>query len=206
MEHSRKFNELNKKYKMNYITKSTLAKWVEIEEKKQGSGITKEEYEEITGEELEEVELTLEETKAIKIAELSGISKEMIENGVTVEINGVEEHFSYGIDNGDQGNIDDLFLLANQTKLDQPYHADGGECKLYSLENITKIYIAQKTNKTHHTTYFNQMKQYINTLQSKSDIESIEYGDELIGEFADGYDAIMEQATNIIKVLIGANE
>lgn len=50
MEHSSKFEELNWKYGMNYITKKTLKKWVVINTRKDGAGITEEEYEEITGE------------------------------------------------------------------------------------------------------------------------------------------------------------
>ena len=50
MEHSAKFDSLNTKYKMGYITKETLAGWVTINNKRHGKGITAEEYEEITGE------------------------------------------------------------------------------------------------------------------------------------------------------------
>lgn len=50
MEYSAKFESLNEKYKMGYITKTTLAGWVAINEKRPGRGITAEEYEEITGE------------------------------------------------------------------------------------------------------------------------------------------------------------
>lgn len=53
-EHSAKFEELKEKYKKNYITKDTLKKWVAVNEKRPGAGITAEEYEEITGEEYEE--------------------------------------------------------------------------------------------------------------------------------------------------------
>lgn len=47
---SEKFEDLKWKYSMNYVTKTTLKKWVVINQKKPGSGITAEEYEEITGE------------------------------------------------------------------------------------------------------------------------------------------------------------
>lgn len=50
MEHSAKFGELKEKYERNYVTKATLKKWVLINEKRAGAGITVEEYEEITGE------------------------------------------------------------------------------------------------------------------------------------------------------------
>lgn len=50
MEHSAKFDSLNAKYKMGYITIETLAGWVSVNNKRPGRGITAEEYEEITGE------------------------------------------------------------------------------------------------------------------------------------------------------------
>lgn len=53
-EHSAKFEELKGKYEKNYITKATLKKWVAINGKRHGTGITAEEYEEITGEVYEE--------------------------------------------------------------------------------------------------------------------------------------------------------
>ena len=51
---STRFTELKTKYALNYVTKATLKKWVKVEQKKAGSGITEEEYAEITGEEYEE--------------------------------------------------------------------------------------------------------------------------------------------------------
>lgn len=53
-DHSAKFEELKNKYERNYITKATIKKWVLINDKRPGAGITAEEYEEITGEAYEE--------------------------------------------------------------------------------------------------------------------------------------------------------
>ncbi len=53
-EHSAKFEELKAKYEKNYITKDTLKKWVVINNKRPGAGITAEEYKQITGDEYEE--------------------------------------------------------------------------------------------------------------------------------------------------------
>jgi uncharacterized protein (UPF0305 family) len=49
-EHSAKFEELNERYQKKYVTKATLKKWVQINDKKSSAGITPEEYKEITGE------------------------------------------------------------------------------------------------------------------------------------------------------------
>lgn len=48
--HSAKYVYLLAQYKKNYITVATLRKWVAINEKKSGAGITTEEFKEITGE------------------------------------------------------------------------------------------------------------------------------------------------------------
>lgn len=48
--HSAKYAYLFAQYKKNYITVATLRKWVAINEKKSGAGITAEEFKEITGE------------------------------------------------------------------------------------------------------------------------------------------------------------
>lgn len=47
---SNDFEKLNQKYKLNYITKSTLRRWVELNKLKPSIGITAEEYATITGE------------------------------------------------------------------------------------------------------------------------------------------------------------
>lgn len=152
---------------------------------------------------------TLAEALAEKIAELSSACNKAIEDGVTIQINGVDEHFSYGIASGDQSNIDSLFQLSAATKLQQPYHCDRGSCKLYTPEQIASIYIAEKMNATVQTTYFNQLKHMISdTYKEESDVETvlnITYGVSLTGKYLDDYNQIMEQSNLIVKA-VTANE
>ena len=148
-----------------------------------------------------EYELTLDETKQKKINELSTICKNKIESGVTIQIDSVDETFSYGIESGDQGNIDDIFNLAISTGLSQPYHCNGGNCKLYTVQQISELYVACKVLKAKETTYFNQMKQYILELNNKDTIESITYGQELTGIYLENYNAMMAQSQEIINAL-----
>src|SRR5699024_8159305 len=115
------------------------------------------------------------EIKAKKISELSNICKSKIETGVTIQIDGVDETFSYGIESGDQGNIDDIFSLAVSTGLPQPYHCNGGNCKLYTVEQISELYVAVKMLKTKETTYFNQLKKYIEDCIDEEIVKNIEY-------------------------------
>lgn len=126
-----------------------------------------------------------------KLQELSNQCQKAITNGI--EYNG--EHFSYTLT--DQNNISNTFQLAMSTGLSVPYHADGQDCRLYSKEEIMNIYFSQETNVTHHTTYYNQLKQYVLTLTTEEEVNAVEYGQELTGAYLDTYNEIMEQASAI---------
>lgn len=131
-----------------------------------------------------------------KLQELSKQCQEAIVDGI--EYNG--EHFSYTLT--DQNNISNTFQLAMSTGLSVPYHADGQDCRLYSKEEIMSIYFSQETNVTHHTTYYNQLKQYVLTLTTEEEVNAVEYGQELTGTYLDTYNEIMEQASMIANTYV----
>ena len=141
----------------------------------------------------------LNDVKEEKLTELSEQCQKLISNGVSLKINGVLEHFSYTLT--DQNNIDDLFRLAAALNLPQPYHCNGDSCRLYSVEEIKQIYTAQKSNKAHHTTYFNQLKAWLLTLDTEEEVENIEYGMKLPDEYLAIYNDIMNQSLKIIQSL-----
>lgn len=199
---------------LGILQKDIIQKALEIEHNRETNLVEFiEKYKNITYE--EKVELLkpyklepivdIEVIKSKKIEELSKICAEKIEFGIDVEINGVQEHFSYKT--VDQNNIDDLFQLAIQTGLDQPYHSDSGNCKLYTPEQISQIYIAQKINKTQQTTYFNQLREMIvneyTKQEDKDKILAIKYGDKLTGIYLDNYNVMMENSKNIVNALVG---
>ena len=124
----------------------------------------------------------------------------MITSGVDVEIDGKTEHFSYTIE--DQANIDDIAQMAKSTNMEQSYHCDNGSCKLYTVEEITKIYMTQKMNKAHNITYANQLKLYVKSLKEKAEVESIAYGQDLTGEYLNTYNTIMEHEQSVAKAFI----
>lgn len=147
---------------------------------------------------------SLDNVKEKKYKELSIICQTKIEQGVDISIDGVNEHFSYN--SIDQANIDDLANLVKETRLSQPYHADGGNCKLYSPSQIMELYIAQKTNKAVNTTYYNQLREMIkNEYVNEDDVDAvrnIEYGMELTGIYLDNYNAMIAQSKKIINAVI----
>lgn len=145
-------------------------------------------------------EPTLEEVKESKINELSNICNNLIINGVNIEIDGITEHFSYKEE--DQVNIKEIFDLAVQTNVPMYYHADNETCKLYTVDQIIELYAASTTNKMHHTTYFNQMKLYVNTLETAEEVNAVEYGQELNGEYLNTYNSSMAQSQIVLEALL----
>lgn len=140
------------------------------------------------------------DAKVAKINECSKICNEMIIKGIDVEIDGKVEHFSCKEE--DQMNIKELFDLSGQTNIPMYYHADGENCKAYTTDQIIAIYAAVCANKNHHTTYFNQMRQYINSLETLEEIKSVVYGQELPSEYVDTYNGSMAQAQLVLETLL----
>ena len=135
-----------------------------------------------------------------KIAELKAACADAITMGVDVEIDGIFQHFSYSLE--DQTNIKDAFDLALQTGLAVPYHSDGAPCRLYPPEDIIRIFVAEKSNLTYHTTYFNQARAYIMTLEDANQIQLIQYGMRLPEPYASNLAAMMDQARLVIETLL----
>ena len=135
-----------------------------------------------------------------KIAELKAACADAITMGVDVEIDGIFQHFSYSLE--DQTNIKDAFDLALQTGLAVPYHSDGAPCRLYPPEDIIRIFVAEKSNLTYHTTYFNQARAYIMTLDDAIQIQLIQYGMRLPEPYASNLAAMMDQARLVIETLL----
>ena len=146
-------------------------------------------------------ELTLEYVKTIKINRFSSICSKAIVDGSYVRLgDDVVEHFSYTEE--DQVNLKEIFDLAVQTNVPMYYHADGEGCKLYTVEQIIAIYIAVTTNKMHHITYFNQLRMYINSLETIEDVNKVEYGQELVDEYLQTYKESMAQAQLVLEALL----
>lgn len=114
-----------------------------------------------------------------------------------IDYNG--EHFSYEL--SDQSNIYNSMQLTKLTGLKAPYHADGESCKLYSYEEIMAIYMLQEMNLTQNTTYANQLKMYVKTLDDMESIEKVEYGTELTGIFLEKYNEIMKHSQELAAVV-----
>lgn len=129
-----------------------------------------------------EAEKLLELVKTKKIKELSYACNQTIENGIEVQmLDGKIHHFS--LTTQDQLNLISLQAMMEQGMEQIPYHADGELCKFYTPVEIQMI-IAEATRfKTYHTTYYNALKNYVNSLDDPYVITDIQYGVELPEEY-----------------------
>lgn len=132
-----------------------------------------------------------------KISELSSKCNETIENGFDFE----GEHYSLTPD--DQRNMDSLSTILASKGYPVPYHADGKGCKEYDAEVFLKLVASAIMFKESQLTYFNQLKQYVKTLDNIDNILAIKYGDKLTGEYLETYNTITE---NFRSRLLNSNE
>lgn len=152
----------------------------------------------------EEAALNLAKAKQEKIDELSQICAREITDGVDVTVKNDTKHFHFTAE--DQQNMKAAFDLAMATEMSVPYHADNENCDLYTPEEIVTVYVAEQTNLTHHQTYFNQLKQYVMSLDDIDDVEDVNYGQELTGQYLATYNTMMTQTQAIISKMLGLSE
>jgi len=120
-------------------------------------------------------ETVKEKLKAEKIEEMSAICHKNIVDGVTVVLSDKKEHhFALTIE-------DQINLLSIKNAIDNgakkvTYHETDGEYVTYTSKDMLLLYKSAEQHKMYHLTYFNQLKRYINGLDSVEEIRKIEYG------------------------------
>lgn len=132
----------------------------------------------------EPVEPTLEEVKTSKVAEMNATQQTVISNGVDVTLtDGTVEHFT--LSDHDQTSIMGLQTLVVQGVDSIPWHtSDQAEhCKYYSNADMALITQKAMAAVTFHVTYFRDLRIYINALETKEEVNAIEYGVYIPGEY-----------------------
>lgn len=152
-----------------------------------------------------EAEAYIANLKSETIERMSATCQKAIEDGLSVQLADGESYpFSYK--QVDRENISEMFNAVVFGATAYPYHENDGGCRTFSAADIVTIYSAMAQNKTHHTTYFNQLKQYIKTLDKVSAIAEIEYGQELTGTYLESYNANMAEAQTQLQNILAKLE
>lgn len=125
----------------------------------------------------EPYEPTLEELKEGKIAEMNQKQQEIIQYGVEVPLSdGTTGRFT--LKDQDQMSLMGLQTLAAGGIDKIPWHeADNAEhCKYYSAEDMNRITGAALSFISFQVTYYRDLRIYINSMQDKESVQSVEYG------------------------------
>lgn len=126
----------------------------------------------------EDVPVKLNNAKRAKRNEISRATETDIVNGVDVELSdGTTGHFSMKTE--DQINIKSWRDECANGLAAAPYHADGEKCKMFSAEDIVRIYKTMAAKKMYATTYCNKVYDWIDSCESVEEVEAIVYGAEL---------------------------
>ena len=125
--------------------------------------------------------ITLEFIRTSKINEMSRACNQVIEAGFDIELGDKVEHFS--LTTQDQLNLISLSSMAANGMEAIPYHADGEVCRFYSNAEMQAIVARATAFKIYHTTYYNALKNYINSLETIEEIAAVTYGMPLPEEY-----------------------
>lgn len=125
-----------------------------------------------------DTEITVDELRNMKIREMSLACNNSITDGFSIELSdGQSHHFSLTMQ--DQMNLLTIQsqILAGATEV--PYHADGEDADMYTVEDMATIISAANVHKTYHLAYFNALKKWLNALKSIAAISAVKYGTEI---------------------------
>lgn len=123
--------------------------------------------------------------KLQKIEQMSVDCKSTIVNGFDIGLSdGIKHHFD--LTEEEQLNLITLKEMVTQGMTQIPYHAKDELCVFYSPDDIMTIVNSATNFKTYQISYFNSLKNYINSIDSSDDVNSIEYGVEIPEEYQSG--------------------
>lgn len=126
----------------------------------------------------------------------------LIYAGIDVDLSGGKQHFS--LQPHDQTNIDSMFTAVTLGATQYPYHADGGQCVMFSAEDIITLYVAYKGFVTQQTTYCNFLRIWCKRETDNDVIANIMYGSELPDDLQEEMQEILTSAATQIQAIVDA--
>lgn len=145
-------------------------------------------------------EPTLEQLKQEKITELSATCEQTIYNGLELELSAGTEYFEYK--DKDQTNIKAMFDAVVLGAEKYPYQSEDGNCRVYTAQDIITLYTSLEGLRTAQLTYYHQLKDLVNTLESVEEINAVTYGQELEGEYLQHYNEMLAVAQEQMQLVL----
>ena len=139
-----------------------------------------------------DIPVDIEQLKQSKITALSATCEQTIYNGLELELSEGKEYFEYK--NQDQTNIKAMFDAVVLGAEKYPYQSEDGNCRVYTAQDIITLYTSLEGLRTAQLTYYHQLKDLVNTLETVEEINAVTYGQELTGEYLEHYNEMMQVA------------
>lgn len=143
---------------------------------------------------------TADAARSYKLPEISTACERTILAGAAVTLSTGEKQFSYT--EKDQLNISEMFSAVLMGATSYPYHEDGGLCEMFTAADIVAIYTTLSMLKTSQLTYHNQLKHYMESLDTPEAVLAVTYGQELTGEYLDSYNTIVAQTQAQLEAIL----
>lgn len=124
----------------------------------------------------------LPELRAELVSKMSEECHNAITKGFDIDQGLSKEH--YELRTEDQLMIQALMLKVKSGQTDNlPYHSQGNSCRFYTPEEITTLNAKMEAVITYHTTYFNSLRDYINSIKEPNVLSTIKYGCDIPEEY-----------------------
>lgn len=143
---------------------------------------------------------TADAARAYKLPEISAACEQAILAGAQITLSTGKKQFSYT--EKDQLNISEMFSAVLMGATSYPYHEDEGKCEMFTAQDIVSIYTTLSMLKTSQLTYHNQLKHYVESLETPEAVMSVVYGQELTGEYLDSYNSIVNQTKTQLETIL----
>lgn len=144
---------------------------------------------------------TLDEAQSEKISQLSAVCNALIVAGADIRLaDGSTQHFDYSTE--DQLNISDMFSAVVLGASCYPYQPANGSCAVYQAADIVTIYTTLAGQKTAQLTYYHQLKDYVQTLETAAAADAVVYGQPLTGAWLEHYNATIQTAQQQMQAVL----
>lgn len=144
---------------------------------------------------------TLDEAQSEKISQLSAVCNALIVAGADIQLaDGSTQHFDYSTE--DQLNISDMFSAVVLGASCYPYQPANGSCAVYQAADIVTIYTTLAGQKTAQLTYYHQLKDYVQTLETAAAADAVVYGQPLTGAWLEHYNATIQTAQQQMQAVL----
>ena len=147
-----------------------------------------------------EIPVDTKQLKQTKVNALSETCEQTIYSGLELELSEGTERFEYK--DKDQTNIKAMFDAVILGAQKYPYQSEDGKCRVFTAQDIITLYTSLEGLRTAQLTYYHQLKDLVNTLETAEEINAVTYGQPLEGEYLQHYNEMLAVAQEQMQLVL----